>query len=180
MPFTWRSCSSIHCDLRTNDVEPSNCLTFVMDACVGFLFVTAKKRPLELVGVQVGLLPLLVVLLSHTYMHMQNERERRKIHTQMCISREWYVCFWWGGINSKDIEVIISTLKQLQYNYNCKGCAVYVFIHSQWVQLNWTTPSTFNGGCKCTITNFRERSIQGWQVPGRGHWERLNFRGSGG
>lgn len=43
IPLTWRSCSSIHCDLRTNDVEPSNCLTFVMDACVGFLFVTDRQ-----------------------------------------------------------------------------------------------------------------------------------------
>lgn len=107
MPLTWRSCSSIHCDLRTNDVEPSNCLTFVMDACVGFLFVTAEKRPLRLVSVQGAPSG---VFLSSIYMHMCNERKILYIYISLCVcmcvcrEREKYIhlcvytCVWvWGG-----------------------------------------------------------------------------------
>lgn len=58
-----------------------------MDACVGFLFVTVKKRPHRLVGVQVGLFPCSVVFLSYTYVYMHNEREREK-KKKMYVYRE--------------------------------------------------------------------------------------------
>lgn len=63
-------------------MEPSNCLTFVMDACVGFLFVTAEKRPLRLVSVQGAPSG---VFLSSIYMHMCNERKILYIYISLCV-----------------------------------------------------------------------------------------------
>lgn len=44
MPLTCRSWPMLHWDLRTNEVEPSNCFTFVRKTCAGFLLVTETER----------------------------------------------------------------------------------------------------------------------------------------
>lgn len=40
IPFTCRSWSRLHWDLRTKAEEPSNCFTFVIEISAGFLLVT--------------------------------------------------------------------------------------------------------------------------------------------
>lgn len=124
----------------------------------GFLVCHCQEKTTQISGCAGGFVSLFSgVSLLHLCVYAQWEREREE-KENVCIQREnEYVCLRWG-VNLK--EKYNPHLKSLQSNYNCEGCFIYIFVHSDWTQLQWMTLSTFNGGYKCTVTHCRARNTQ--------------------